>query len=335
MESAYLSSELTLLHGWDISKHYAGKKGKAAQAVQTAFFSIFSVYQQISSEFFLKNVLPHVGKLHGLSSAVHSSCAFNVNLKLFDLLGRLATNGIWAHWIASRFSDEAVDGKRQLFEMTFELMEAVKDLVRNNPVLLLPAKDDQAIDIFIAVSLLAFNHENYAEIREWLTEVFGRANFTYQTHGNYPCILNTYTEHLSHPKSGDDEYRKNVTSGSILYPVIALWAALLDDEEMYNNIAQFKQAHLSHCNFQFWYPDKGSEAHFWRNSDSHGAVLSHVAVDRPKEEFLAQVFGECDQSPHFKDLSAVKFGWWPLIIVACRHYRLPLPLQLLEGLRGK
>jgi len=335
MESAYLSSELTLLHGWDIIKRYAGKTGKAAQAIETAFFSIFSAYQQISSEFLLKNVLPHVGKLHGLSSAVQSSCAFDVNLKLFDLLGRLATNGIWTHWFACRCSDEEAEPKKQSVENTLKLMGSVKDLIRNNPALLLPAKDDQAIDIFIAVSLLAFNHENYAEIREWLTEVLGRANFTYQTHGNYPCILNTYTELLSHPKSGDDEYRKNVTSGSILYPVIALWAALLDDEEMYNNIAQFKQAHLSHCNFQFWYPDEGSEAHFWTNSDSHGAVLSHVPVDRPKEEFLAQVFGECDQSPHFKNLSAVKFGWWPLIIVACRHYRLPLPLQLLEGLRGK
>jgi hypothetical protein len=52
-------------------------------------------------------------------------------------------------------------------------------------------------------------------------------------------------------------------------------------------------------------------------------------------EFLDQVFGECNQSPHFKELSAIKFGWWPLIVVACRHYRLPVPLQFIEGLRNK
>jgi hypothetical protein len=39
------------------------------------------------------------------------------------------------------------------------------------------------------------------------------------------------------------------------------------------------------------------------------------------------------QAGSTKELSAVKFGWWPLIVVACRHYRLPLPLHLLEGLR--
>jgi hypothetical protein len=117
--------------------------------------------------------------------------------------------------------------------------------------------------------------------------------------------------------------------------MIALWAALLDDAETYGKVTLLKQEHLSHCNFQLWYPDDQSEEHFYTARDSHGAVLSHACVDRPREEFLAQVFGECDQSPHFKELSAIKFGWWPLIVVACRHYRLPLPVQLMEGFHRK
>lgn len=215
------------------------------------------------------------------------------------------------------------------------MIGAVKELISNNPVLLLPAKDDQAIDIFLAITLLSYNKENFSYISGLLAEVLGRASFSYQVHGNYPCILNSYAELFSHPKSGDNEYSKNVTSASILYPLIALWAALLDDDEMYNNIAKFKQVHLSHCNFQFWYPDECSESNFYTNNEIHGAVLSHVPVDRQKDEFLAEVFAECDQSPHYKELSAIKYGWWPLIIVACRHYRLPLPLELLEGLRSK
>lgn len=214
-------------------------------------------------------------------------------------------------------------------------MSSVKALISNNPALFLPAKDDQAIDIFIATLLLALDENNYADVKKWLAEMLGRASFAHQVNGHYPCILHSSSDLLSHPKSGDNEYRKNVTSGSILYPAIALWAALLGDEETYNKIAHFKQQHLQHCNFQFWYPAAYSEAHFYANSDSHGAVLSNVCVDRPKEEFLAQVFGECDQSPHFKEMSAIKFDWWPLVVVACRHYRLPLPLHLLEGLRTR
>jgi hypothetical protein len=335
MEAAYLSSEITLLHGWKIVSQYEGKKGKAAEAVETAFHSIFSAYQQICSEFLAVNVLPHVGKLHALSMAVRSPCSLDINLKLFDLLGRLATDGIWAYWGACQRSDEEAEAKQRGLQEAQLLMASVKSLISNNPVLLLPAKDGQAIDIFIAALLLSLDEKNHDDVKKWLAEILQRASFAYQVRGHYPCILQSYSDLLSHPKSADNEYRENVTSGSILYPIIALWAVLLDDAETYTNIAHLKQNHLQHCNFQFWYPDEFSEAQFYTGGDSHGAVLSNVCVDRPKEEFLAQVFGECDKSPHFKEMSAIKFDWWPLVVVACRHYRLPLPLHLLEGLRKR
>lgn len=151
-------------------------------------------------------------------------------------------------------------------------------------------------------------------------------------HSYYPCILRSYGELLSHPKSGDNEYRKNVTCGSILYSIIALCAALLNDEETYNKVAHFKKNYLQHCNVQLWYPDNYSEEHFYTNSDLHGYILSDVFVDRTKEEFLTQVFGECNQSSYFEELSAIKFNLMPLIVVACRHYRLPPPLHLIKWL---
>lgn len=335
MESAYLSSELALLHGWSIVKLYAGQKGKVAQAVENAFFSIFSAYQQICSEFLSANVLPHVDKRHALSTAVRSSNNLDINLKLFDLLGRLGTDGIWAYWGASRCSDEEVETKQLMLQESIMYASSVKSLISNNPSLFLPAKDDQAIDISIALSLLALDASNHGDMQKWLAEILEQVSFAYQVHGHYPCTLSNYSELLSHPQSGDNDYRINVTQGSILYPLIALWAALLNDVGTYQKVANLKQEHLQHCNFQFWYPDEGTEENFYTNRVSHGAVLSNVCVDRQKNEFLDQAFGECNQSPHFKELSAIKFGWWPLIVVACRHYRLPVPLQFIEGLRKK
>ena len=213
--------------------------------------------------------------------------------------------------------------------------EAVKALIFNNPALLLPVKDDQTIDILIAASLLAIDGNNRRFVASWLGEILERAIFSYKTNGKYPCVLHVYTDLLEHPKSTDSDYRENATTASILYPSIALWAALLDDEVMYSKVGAMKQDLMQHCTFQFWYPDDHSEAHFYTDTEGHGAALANLAIDRTMEEFLVQVFGECEHSPHFRNLSAVKFGWWPLIVVACRHYRLPLPLHLLEGLRSK
>ncbi|MEM0979129.1 MAG: hypothetical protein AAGH78_02540, partial [Cyanobacteria bacterium P01_H01_bin.58] len=83
--------------------------------------------------------------------------------------------------------------------------------------------------------------------------------------------------------------------------------------------------------FQLWYPDDKSEDHIYMNSDVHGATLSHVCVDRPMNDFLKQVFDECEHSPHFHTLSAVEQDLWPVILIACRHYRLPIPLHLWKG----
>jgi tetratricopeptide (TPR) repeat protein len=126
-------------------------------------------------------------------------------------------------------------------------------------------------------------------------------------------------------------YRHEVTGGSILFPMIALWAALLGDNELYSKIQAAKEKHLSHCNFQFWYPDDSSEEHFYTYSDAHGATLSHVCIDHPINEFLDQAFTECKHSPQFESLSAVENGFWPIVLIACRHYRLPVPLHLCKG----
>jgi hypothetical protein len=333
MEAAYLSAELTLLHAWNIARLYAGQKKKVSEAIEAAFFSIFSTYQQISAAFLAQNVLPHVSKLHALSTAVRPACSVDVNLKLFDLLGRLALDGVWAYWMAERCPPGKADLKQGMLDVVHKCMSALKALILNNPALLLPIKDSQSIDISIAVWLLAIDSNNQNDIRNWLSEILEHALFAYSADRQYPCVLNSYAELLTHPKRGDNEYRKNATSGSVLYPLIALWAALLNDDAMYGKVAALRNDSLQHCNFQFWYPDASSERHFYTNDDSHGAVLSHACVDRSKQDFLTQVFGECDQTPYFRDLSAVKFGWWPLIVVACRHYRLPLPLHLLEGFR--
>lgn len=333
MESAYRSSELTLLHAWKIVSFYAGKKNKPAQAVVSAFHSILSAYQQICSEYLAKCVLPHVRTRDGLSSAIRGSCSLDTNLKLFDVLGRLAMDGIWTYWFAQRCAEGQDDAQNRFLASYQEYAAATKALLSNNSALFLPIKDDQAIDICMAVYLLALDANNHNDIKTWLTEIMERATFAYRTHGLYPTNLSVYHELLDHPKTRDNEYRENVTSGSILYPMIALWAALFDFDDLYSKVAAFKEKHLQHCNFQFWYPDENTEATFYTNSDAHGATLSGVCVDRPKEELLRQAFAECDHSPHFRNLSAVTFGFWPLIAVACRHYRLPLPLHILEGLR--
>jgi hypothetical protein len=330
LESAYLSSEFTMLQAWEIVKQYFTKDGNLPEHLKHAFFSIFETYQKVSCEFLETQVLPHVEKLHAISYAVCPSCPTDINLKLFDLLGRLALKGIWIYstlFGINQDNEDELKIKQKLQNSIDQITKAIRHLILNNPVLYSPIKDSQAIDISIAALLLMIDKKNHGFVKEWLANILGRIAFAYEVHGPYPCILESYSDLLLHPKK-EVSYRINVTKGSILYPTIALFAALLDDEETYSNVGYFKKNHLDHCTFQLWFPDVFSEEYFYTNNQTHGAVLTDVPVERPIKDFLTQIFDECKQSDHFYDLSAVKYGFEPLIFVACRHYRLPLPTNL-------
>jgi hypothetical protein len=334
LEASYLASELSLLYAWNTAKSLFSKKGKTAKAAQSVFQNILTLNFQIGAELIEEKILPHVSKRHALSTATHPSCSLDVNLKLFDVLGRLALGGIWSYWMLRRLQVGKVENAefvRHLNSKIIDTSVAIKQLISNNPILLLPIKDDQVIDITLAVLFLMTDANNYRDIETWLYEIVDRSSLAHRIHGKYPCNLRLYSDLLDHPQRREEEYRRETTGGSVLFPMIALFAALMGKEDLFSKVQELKGEQLPHCNFQFWYPDEVSEEHFYINSDLHGGVLSHVCIDRSMQEFLDQALRECKHSPHFHSLSAVSYGYWPLILVACRHYRLPIPLHIWEG----
>jgi hypothetical protein len=162
LESAYLSSELAALHAWEITKPYSTKDTMSANAIQLTLLSILTLHQQICTQYIYKKILPHVVKRHALSVAVRPSYSLDVNLKLFDLLGRLTLSGIWAYSGIKNEPDD--ESRRSLFEIFQVTSNATKQLILNNPALLLPVKDDQAIDVSIAVFLLMLDSNNHQYI---------------------------------------------------------------------------------------------------------------------------------------------------------------------------
>jgi hypothetical protein len=308
-----------------------GKNTKTATTVTEIYGSILSSYQQVSATYLRKCVMPHADKLHGLSSAVHGSCSQDINLKLFDALGRTALFGIWCYWQGQQYG-EGTEERDGYLTAGHNYADALKQMLNSNPTLCLPLKDDQCIDIALAVLLMRMQGDTES-VEHWLAETLDRAVFSYRSNGTYPCVLGSYSELIDHPQR-DEGYRKRATEGSILYPfiaVIAVIAAQLGCSDTFNLVKDFKLNDMEHSNFQYWFPDATSEAHLYANDESHGATLSDLVVIGEPEDLLQQVFDECDHMPHYGELSAVKLDLWPLVLTACRHYRLPVPLHLFRA----
>ena len=97
-------------------------------------------------------------------------------------------------------------------------------------------------------------------------------------------------------------------------------------------IQPFKAKSLSHCTFQTWLPDEDSEENLYLGRGNHGAALTGIPVTTGTRDALDFVLEEVASNPHYDALSAVRLGHWPIVLMACRCHRLPVPPQVWRDL---
>lgn len=101
---------------------------------------------------------------------------------MFDVLGRLALMGLWMSWSAST-QENNEDKNNDALQACRALAIHLSRLIKSNPILFSPIKDDQIIDITIGLLLFSRNENAQENIENWLLEMLGRAQFCYEGGG--------------------------------------------------------------------------------------------------------------------------------------------------------
>lgn len=329
LESAFLSAEFTMLNAWEVAKFSFGKNNKIAVSIQTTLDSIIRLNLQVSNQYIDEKIIPHCSDLYALSNAVRPSCSTDVNIKLFDILGRLALAGCWSYWYLGKIKGENVEAEKFFSEVIAKYQDSIKALVINNPILFTPYKDEQAIDLVLALWFLSLDHNHWHDVNSWLSNMSQDIYQMFKIGDKYPTTILSYAELIEHPIDKTDEYKESVTKGSILYPYISAFSAVMGFPEPYETVKKIKEEFLLHCNFQVYFFDESSEEHFYRFDEMHGATLSNVCVTEEPREFIEQLVSECEQSNKIYEMTAFQYSCWPIILTGCRHYRLPVPMHFL------
>ncbi|KXF83528.1 hypothetical protein [Enterovibrio coralii] len=332
LEAAYLSSERALLLAWDkVKEHYTGRNKPSK-----SFDSILDTYQKITDCYVDRCLIPYVDLKYALSHAVHSPCSIDVNIKLFDVLGRLAVKG---HWILDSLcksyaekppTERESEEQEKLRLRLRDLTSAINLMTVNNPMLLSPYKDSQAIDLGLALTLLSNNSELDDFVQSWLSAVVDRCIFTFECNSMYPTVHNSYEKLLEHRNKDktNDNYKNKVTEASILYPLLAVFCSLYKLDSASQDLERFAKDRLTHSTLQYWYPNQSSEQDMYSNSSTHGSASTDFPMNA--NAVLEHIKQECVNSDSFKSMSAVTKGKAPLVLTACRCYRYPVPFHYLE-----
>ena len=330
VKAALSTSESALLLAWDAAKEQFGVKAKNAKTILRLAQEISFLHLRISEHYLETKIFPHTAKRSAISSAVRSSNAVDVNLKLFSLLGQIALAGLWRVYFRSLIPSGNEEATQEINTQIALYADKAAELINHNPVLFSPLQDNHVVDIHITAMLFAATGRS-SFLLSWVSEIINRIDFSLSIRRGYPCIYSDYRDLVQHPKAEDDEYFKGATAASVLYPTIAVWAALLGCTPLFDRVAKLQNDHLQHSTFQLWFPGDDTEKAIYahRDRDNHGVAFTGLDFSAGPEVFLDDVFDECEKNKAFGELSAIRTGVWPILLTACRHYRLPVPICFL------
>ena len=333
VESAYLSSEFAVLQVWALVAPFMEEDGVEARELKDGQMNLISLHANIA-ECYVDKISPHAGIRHGLATAVGSSESVDVNTILFEVLGRMALCGLWTVFFIER-SGEGEEGREirdHWYALRDRLIKNIGAMIQNNGSLVTPIKDEQAIDIGLACLFLLCVGQK-AFVRGWIGRMVGAVIWAYVSNGPYPCIITDYRELLMHPMQGDD-YREKSTKASVLLPSLAVWAKLTGEKDALERLCEFVSREMEHCSMQVWFPGDDSEAVLYTNQvgGRHGRGLVGLKIGSGGTEPVDTIVEECGNNTAFEKLSAIRWGLWPLVLMACRQFRLPIPPQFWKNL---
>lgn len=97
LDAPYRACELAMLHAWDAFRRCPESARVPRAERQEILDHVLLLCLNVSNKLIVKKVGPHTMHQHALSAAVRSRSSLDVNLALFETLGRAVLLGLWHH----------------------------------------------------------------------------------------------------------------------------------------------------------------------------------------------------------------------------------------------
>ncbi|HCW50210.1 MAG TPA: hypothetical protein DGP25_09655 [Brevundimonas sp.] len=327
LEAAYRTSELGVLHAWELLKPTIEAKGKDKEALDRSLMQMINLHLSVARDLLKDKIAPASRSRDALASAVRTRTSTDINLALFDIVGRAGMASLWMHWLGQR-TDWAATG--QDFNEDCRLYaDLAMDIVESNGCLGLPIADQQAIDVALVLLAALGSEQNPDRISDWIETMVDRLVFAMRMRRLYPGAGSDYRDWIDPPS--DDERFRRATVGSTLIPLLAAWASALSLPRARARLAALRRDILAHTTMQMWLPDADSETHHYLDSEEHGHALLDLPIEAKGAALLETIREACDSHPELDGMSAMRTNCWPIVLLASRHWRRPMPPQFYIG----
>ena len=329
LESIYKNTELGLLLCWHVVGPCLGVDKKInthQRALLRTLDQFLKLYLLISERYLAKTAFKYCTVLHALSSSVRSRESVDVNLQMYELLGRLAIRGIWTNFLGTDTSDENADFLKFMQDSTKQILDTLVAVINSNPTLNSPMRDDHMIEIALVLYLAQASGEVHRFL-PWLKSIADLTTFSLLTNSQYPTCMRDYDDLLSHPLSDDQGYRDEACAGSVLYPFLFLWLQTAEEEKVTIEFVERLELKIPNCTHQAWTPDEDTDGLIWQGDNDHGVCITELSPSLGADKITDHLNEALKTCTDINQIGALSRNLYPLFLMACRHYRIPVPPQ--------
>lgn len=324
LDAPYRACELAMLHAWDALRKVSDDTNPTQKKTREEILDhVLGLYFAVAEKLVVEKIGPHAPKRHALSASVRSRSALDVNLALFETMGRAVLLGLWHNYLGS-FGD----GEEQTIHLNKRdgIFDIAIGMINANPTLVSPMRDDHQIEIGLLM-LLAQGCGRLSSVDGYLQEVSERLAYRYGRRRHWPTHFRDYRQLLRHPVDHGDEYFQRSTRGSVLIPFLIAGLQRLGANDSSEFLTQVVGDHLSHTTQQLWAPSEETDDVMWIRGDSIGYAVpvGTPELDGSTPSISEEADGIAEDHGAVLKTQAVSRGLIPLYLTACRHHRLPLP----------
>ncbi|WP_209476120.1 hypothetical protein [Billgrantia antri] len=327
LEAAYLASELVLLRSWPHCDSTRLRKGSTRQERLAHFDQVLQLHTIIANLLLVEKIGPFADKRYALSMAVNSRNAVDINIALFETLGRLSLHGLWLDAISAT-QDEAF--AQAMSEGADKVLNIAIGMLNANPALAAPVRDDFAIELALFMRL-ADVRGRLPNVADYIRGISDHLCNGLTMRQHYPTPMTDYRDVLAHPRDRSDAYFEEHTRAGILYTFVLTWLAMIGDQERAELLRSTLLEHAPHMTHQIWVPDGRTDEVFWDGDRDHGLSAPGLPLDDSQEAVIELINRVMKEHPLHERVSAVRIGLPPILLAACRHYRMPVPPHLWQG----
>lgn len=293
-----------------------------------AFFTIFvdflKSYISTTCEYISK-LQPYFHTQHAVSLYSHETAL--VNITVFEQIGIVSTIGLAALLLVSKIHDE--NESRELVKYIEVIADCLTSLIDNNPSSGSPRLDGNVIDITLCFIFLK-NVRRNDFLENWLKTLVSRIDFVLKIGRNHPISSDLIDDLVEADcNSSDRDIFKKTSDMSWIVPTLAGFCALFNKKEGYDVLRNGTENAYKHVYSQLWHPTINVYKHLYfhqaQNYDGESEVPINYPSDMSMYKLRMEAISKNQRYNVIASSPAIKAGFEMLDLIACRHFRTPVP----------